>query len=214
MFSYLSDPRAIYRESFLRIEGMVDVRGYGSGEGRIVRRVVHATADVELALSLRFHPDAVRSAKRALEAREPVVVDANMVAAGISPGLLERLGISIFSWMADPSLEEVARAKGMTRAMALVDRLAGICPEGAIVVVGNAPTALFRVLELTAAGTLRPSLIIGVPVGLVGAKESKEALAAQTGVPYITNVGPRGGSPMAVAIMNALLRLVLGEAEI
>ena len=172
----------------------------------VVKRVIHTTADFDYAKNLRFTPGAVEAAVRALQRGAGIVTDTNMALAGISRPGLAKLGCEAVCYMADPAVAEAAKQAGTTRAVAAMHRAAREHP-GAILAVGNAPTALLTIAEEIEAG-LRPALVIGVPVGFVNVVESKENLFAvceQHGVPAIVAMGRKGGSNVAAAICNALI---------
>lgn len=172
----------------------------------VVKRVIHTTADFDYAKNLRFTPGAVQAAVRALQRGAVIVTDTNMALAGISRPGLAKLGCEAVCYMADPAVAEAAKQAGTTRAVAAMHRAAREHP-GAILAVGNAPTALLTIAEEIEAG-LRPALVIGVSVGFVNVVESKETLFAvceQHGVPAIAAMGRKGGSNVAAAICNALV---------
>ena len=172
----------------------------------VVKRVIHTTADFDYAKNLRFTPGAVQAAVRALQRGAVIVTDTNMALAGISRPGLAKLGCEAVCYMADPAVAGAAKQAGTTRAVAAMHRAAREHP-GAILAVGNAPTALLTIAEEIEAG-LRPALVIGVPVGFVNVVESKETLFAvceQHGVPAIAAMGRKGGSNVAAAICNALV---------
>ena len=172
----------------------------------VVKRVIHTTADFDYAKNLRFTPGAVQAAVRALQRGAVIVTDTNMALAGISRPGLAKLGCEAVCYMADPAVAEAAKQAGTTRAVAAMHRASREHP-GAILAVGNAPTALLTIAEEIEAG-LRPALVIGVPVGFVNVVESKETLFAiceQHGVPAIAAMGRKGGSNVAAAICNALV---------
>ena len=172
----------------------------------VVKRVIHTTADFDYAKNLRFTPGAVQAAVRALQRGAVIVTDTNMALAGISRPGLAKLGCEAVCYMADPAVAEAAKQAGTTRAVAAMHRAAREHP-GAILAVGNAPTALLTIAEEIEAG-LRPALVIGVPVGFVHVVESKETLFAgceQHGVPAIAAMGRKGGSNVAAAICNAIV---------
>ena len=200
-YSYEKDGAAIYRQSFAIIRREADLRQFSPLEERVAVRVVHACGMVEAALDLVFTPGAVEAAKRALEAGAAIFCDARMVAEGVTRARLPAEN-EVICTLADPSTPALAEKLGTTRTAAAIDlwlpRLAG-----AVVAIGNAPTALFRLLELIAAGAPCPAAIIGMPVGFVGAAESKEALI-ESGLPAIAIRGRKGGSAMAAAAVNAL----------
>ena len=172
----------------------------------VILRCIHASADFDYAANLRFTPDAVQKAMEALHGGTDLVTDTNMALAGISkPGLL-KLGASAFCYMAEKQIAERAKAQGTTRATAAMDYAAEQNP-GAILAIGNAPTALLRISEQIGDG-LRPALVIAVPVGFVNVVESKEMVFAaceKAGVPCIAAMGRKGGSSIAAAICNALI---------
>ena len=172
----------------------------------VILRCIHASADFDYAANLRFTPDAVQKAMEALHGGTDLVTDTNMALAGISkPGLL-KLGASAFCYMAEEQIAERAKAQGTTRAVAAMDWAAEQNP-GAILAIGNAPTALLRISEQIGDG-LRPALVIAVPVGFVNVVESKEMVFAaceKAGVPCIAAMGRKGGSSIAAAICNALI---------
>lgn len=200
-YSYEKDGAAIYRQSFAIIRREADLRRFSPLEERVAVRVVHACGMVEAALDLVFTPGAVEAAKRALEAGAAIFCDARMVAEGVTRARLPAEN-EVICTLADPSTPALAEKLGTTRTAAAIDlwlpRLAD-----AVVAIGNAPTALFRLLELIAAGAPCPAAIIGMPVGFVGAAESKEALI-ESGLPAIAIRGRKGGSAMAAAAVNAL----------
>lgn len=172
----------------------------------VVKRVIHTTADFDYAKNLRFTPGAVQAAVRALQRGAVIVTDTNMALAGITKPGLKKLNGEAICYMADPAVAEAAKQAGTTRAVAAMHRAAREHP-GAILAVGNAPTALLTIAEEIEAG-LRPALVIGVPVGFVNVVESKETLFAvceQHGVPAIAAMGRKGGSNVAAAICNALV---------
>jgi len=165
----------------------------------IVRRVVHATADFGFVESLRFHQDAVSAGIAAIRAKANIVTDVNMVKAGIT----RRFPGEVLCVIGDDEIAARAKERGTTRAVAAMGALAEDI-DGGIVVIGNAPTALETVIDLSERGEARPALVVGTPVGFVGAAESKDRLIASDLV-YISNVGRRGGTPVAVAAVNALI---------
>lgn len=172
----------------------------------IVKRVIHTTADFDYAQTLRFTPEAAERGQAALRRGTPIVTDTNMAKAGISKPSLEKLGCTLHCFMAEPEVARLARERGITRAAVSMEHASREYP-GAILAVGNAPTALLRIVELMEAGW-RPALVVGVPVGFVNVEESKEILFAACeahGVPAIAAMGRKGGSSVAAAICNALL---------
>jgi precorrin-8X/cobalt-precorrin-8 methylmutase len=206
---YPHQPEAIARDSFALIRQELQAAGYRFAPplADIVERIIHSTADFDFAELLRLSPGAIEAGLEALRRGCAVVCDVNMVRVGISEPRLAQLGGSLHCFVADPEARQRAEAGGTTRSAAGI-RLAAErnLLSGGIIVVGNAPTALFEILNLVAEGH-HPALIVGVPVGFVSTAESKTALMAQTFVPWMVTVGRKGGSPVAVAIVNALLRL-------
>ncbi|NOR06018.1 MAG: precorrin-8X methylmutase [Deltaproteobacteria bacterium] len=172
----------------------------------VVYRIIHATADFDFAENVRFHPASIKNGIKALLAGRSILVDVGMVAAGISPGIIKSLGVKVVVPIKTKECIEMAKDLGCTKAQAAMTL--GVRNDVGIVVIGNAPTALLRILELVSSGQFRPDLIIGVPVGFVNAAESKEFLLKQD-VPYITALGRKGGSAVAIAIVNALLRMAV-----
>lgn len=169
----------------------------------VLKRVIHTTADFDFVRNLLFSPNAVRLGREALRRGVTVVTDTAMAAAGIGKPAAARWGVSVVCRMADPDVRNEALRRGVTRAVVSMERAAAETPD-AIFAIGNAPTALIRLCELVREGAARPSLVVGVPVGFVNVVESKEMLVA-TDVPYIAAMGRKGGSPVASAVVNALL---------
>ncbi len=198
-------PQAILKESFRIIDELVNLSNFDEPCRPIVRRVIHASGDPEYARSLIIHEHAVEAGVSAIRTGKRIVTDVNMVKAGISKKAVERFGGSIICKIADAEIATNANSSGKTRAATAVQRSIEEM-AGGIVAIGNAPTALFEVINLVNEGKANPALIIGVPVGFVGAAEAKEALRAIS-IPYITNVGRKGGSAIAVAIVNALIEI-------
>jgi precorrin-8X/cobalt-precorrin-8 methylmutase len=182
---------------------LVDAGSVGRGDAgaqRIIRRVVHATADISFARTMRIHPEAVARGQAALAANRPVICDVKMLQAGMT-----KIRGEIICAIDQPDVAAHAQAIGSTRAAAAMELL-GPKLDGAIVAIGNAPTALWKVMEMAKSGGPRPAVVVGLPVGFVGARESKLALL-ESGLCYITNISPRGGSPVAAAAVNALASL-------
>ena len=173
----------------------------------VIKRVIHTTADFDYAQNLYFTPDAVKLGKEAMQKGPAIITDTNMAKAGISRPALARLGGQVCCFMADEDVARTAEKNGTTRAAAAMEKAARQYPS-AVFAIGNAPTALLRVAELTRSGLLRPALVIGVPVGFVNVVESKEtalAVCRANGIPAILAMGRKGGSTVAAAICNALL---------
>jgi precorrin-8X/cobalt-precorrin-8 methylmutase len=197
--------RSIEDGSFAIIDREAGAHDFPEREWQIVRRVIHATADFEFKTLMRFHPDAVSSGVLALRRGCPLVVDVKMIAAGLSEERLATYGCKVHSFISDPDVIETAKARNSTRAieaMRKAQRLGLL--DGAIVAVGNAPTALLELARMVREQGVRPALVIGVPVGFVSAVESKEA-TLEIDAPFIVARGRKGGSPIAVAIVHALL---------
>ena len=192
----------IEAESFEILHRRVDLSGWPQPEREVVARVVHASADVEYASTMWASPGAVAAGVAALRSGAPVVADVEMVRHGIT-------GVAACCHLPDA---EDAKVEAGTRAARGMWAAAGTHPDGAVLVVGCAPTALVEVLRLAQEGRLRPALVVGMPVGFVGAAESKAALRA-SGLPAIGNTGEKGGSAVAAAAVNAMARLAGGPRE-
>ncbi|MDD2320143.1 MAG: precorrin-8X methylmutase [Geobacteraceae bacterium] len=202
-------PEQIEAESFRIIDAEVGPHDWSPLEWPVVRRVIHTSADFDYARSMAFSPDAIAGGIAALRRGRGIVTDTTMALAGINKGLLGRFGIQGSCFIADPAVSAEAVRLGVTRSI-LAMRKAATDPGCGIFVIGNAPTALFELLRLVRQEGLRPDLVIGLPVGFVGAEESKAELlreAAGLAIPYITNRGRKGGSNVAAAVVNALLKL-------
>jgi precorrin-8X/cobalt-precorrin-8 methylmutase len=201
MSDYLRDGAEIYRRSFATIRAEADLARFPEDVSRVVVRMIHACGMVDLARDVAYSPDAVAKASAALAAGAPILCDANMVASGITRARLPADN-EVLCTLSDPAVAGIAARLGTTRSAAAIDlwrdRLAG-----AVVAIGNAPTTLLRLLDLLADGASRPAVIIGVPVGFIGAAESKQALA-DSDQEYLVVHGRRGGSALAVAAVNAL----------
>ncbi len=202
MIAYERDGAAIYAQSFATIRAEADLSGFSPAEARVAVRVIHACGMVEITRDLAFSPDFAIAARAALLAGAPVLCDAKMVAHGITRPRLPAANAVICTLDA-PDIAALAARLGTTRSAAAL-ALWGERLGGALVAIGNAPTALFHLLEMLEAGAAPPAAIIGMPVGFVGAAESKAALAEYGRVPWAIVRGRRGGSAMAVATVNAL----------
>jgi precorrin-8X/cobalt-precorrin-8 methylmutase len=198
-------PQEIEQESFAIIDAEAGSHSFSPDQWTIVRRMIHTSADFDYLRSVLFSPDAVTSGVAAVRAGATVYTDTEMARSGIRGRSLERFGGRVICRMADPEIARAAQAGGITRARAAVEAVADRL-DGSIYVVGNAPTALLRLIDLIQERRARPALVVGLPVGFVNAAESKAALPA-TAVPYITNVGRKGGSNVAAAVVNALILL-------
>jgi len=204
--SYIRDGEEIYRQSFRTIRAEADLSRVPGDLRTVAERMVHACGMVDLIEDLHWHADVGRAGRAALARGAPILVDAMMVAYGITRSRLPA-DSEVICTLGDPEVPALARGLGTTRSAAAVDLWAPHL-DGSVVAIGNAPTALFRLLELLADGAPPPAAIIGVPVGFVGAAESKRLLATgKHGVPWMTVHGRRGGSAMAAAAVNALARV-------
>ncbi|PJN28718.1 precorrin-8X methylmutase [Streptomyces sp. CB02613] len=203
MHQYEKDGPAIYRQSFATIRAEADLAGLPADVSQVAVRMIHACGMVDLVKDLAFSPNAVADARAALRAGAPILCDVAMVASGVTRKRLPADN-DVVCTLSDPSVPELAAKMGTTRSAAALelwrDRM-----EGAVVAVGNAPTALFRLLEMIEEGAPRPAAVIGVPVGFVGAMESKDALAEHpSGLEHLIIRGRRGGSAIAAAALNAI----------
>lgn len=202
-YSYLRDPAAIYERSFALIEAEADLGRFPEDMRRLALRLAHAAGDTSILGDLAWSDDAVAAGKQALAGAAPILVDSRMVAAGIIGGRLPGKS-DIVCTLGDPRVEEVARRLETTRSGAAVE-LWRPHLAGAVVAIGNAPTALFHLLEMIADGAPKPALVLGFSVGFVGAAEAKAALAEfGDGLAFFTLRGRRGGSALAAAALNAL----------
>lgn len=205
---YITQPQNIEDKSFEIIQQIIEqtrpeYQFADELQANIIKRCIHTSADFDWLDILKFSTHANQSLLAALQRGATIYTDTNMVLSGMNKTRLDKLGCQYRCYVADPITREIAHSKGITRSMAAVEQAAQ--EEGEkIFVFGNAPTALFRLLELYQEGNLKPAAVVGVPVGFVGAEESKEALI-QTDLPYIAAQGRKGGSNIAAAIMNALL---------
>jgi len=207
-YDYETDGAAIYEASFATIRRETDLSRVPADAEKVAVRMVHAAGQTDLTRDLVVHPRLVASARAALQSGAPILTDAHMVASGVTRTRLPADN-EVLCLLQDPRVPSLAQAWGTTRSAAAVslweDRL-----EGAVVAIGNAPTALFHLLEMLDAGAPRPAAIVGVPVGFIGAAESKEALLGhRADVPHLVVRGRRGGSAMAASALNALAQ----EAE-
>jgi precorrin-8X/cobalt-precorrin-8 methylmutase len=199
-------PDEIYRRSFAIVDALLPPGDWTQAERQVIRRIVHATGDPHLASLVRFTPGAPDAGVTALMRGAPIFTDMHMVAAGINSEMVRAVGSSIHVLIAQEGLEAAAQATGTTRSAAAIEAALSQL-TGALVVIGNAPTALLALLDaLDTRRCLPPALIVGMPVGFVATPESKDALLERP-YPAITIVGTRGGSPAAAATVNALLAL-------
>ena len=204
-FDYVRDGNAIYQRSFAIIREEADLGRFSSDEAEVAVRMIHACGLVEAAFAIDFAADLVRAARAALNAGAPILCDAEMVAHGVTRARLPA-GNEVICTLREPAVTGLAERLGTTRSAAALE-LWRDHMEGAVIAIGNAPTALFRLMEMLDAGAPRPAAILGIPVGFVGAAESKDALAAgDHGVPWLVVRGRLGGSAMTAAAVNALAR--------
>ncbi len=203
MSDYIRDGAEIYRQSFAMIRAEADLGRFPADVAQVVVRMIHSCGMVDLAADVGYSPGVVAAARSALRAGAPILCDANMVASGITRSRLPA-GNEVVCTLSDPTVPALAQRIGDTRTAAAIE-LWGDRLGGAVVAIGNAPTALFHLLDLIAAGAPRPAAVLGIPVGFVGAAESKAALAAnELGLEYLVIHGRRGGSAMTVAAVNAI----------
>ncbi|MCP2163368.1 precorrin-8X methylmutase [Goodfellowiella coeruleoviolacea] len=202
MIDHIRDGAEIYRRSFATIRAEADLAALPADLEPVAVRMIHSCGMVDLVADLAYTPDLVEAARTALAGGAPVLCDAQMIASGITRRRLPAAN-EVLCTLSDPRVPGLAQRLGTTRSAAAVDLWADRL-AGAVVAIGNAPTALFRLLELLAAGARPPAAIIGVPVGFVGAVESKVELIGRAPAPYLVVRGRRGGSAMAVAAVNAL----------
>ena len=198
----------IEKRSFEIIESEVGDHQYNENEWVIVRRVIHATADFDFADKgkIIFHKKAIESAFNALRERCTIVTDVDMVLAAISKKSIIDLGLKAVCYISDSTVAEQAHRLGKTRSETAMRRAANDM-DGGIVAIGNAPTALYEVISMVREGLTKPALVVGIPVGFVSAAESKEELAKMHNLPFITNVGRKGGSSTVSSIINAIMLL-------
>lgn len=201
----LLDPEKIENKSFQIIDGFLASSKMPSRERDVVKRVIHATTDLDYAKKLLFHPKAIECGLNAIMAGKNIICDVSMVKAGINEKALSNFGGKVICFINDGNIIKQSAGLNIARAI-LAMRKAASMMDGAIVSIGNAPTALFELCSLVKAGKAKPALIIGIPVGFVGAADSKKELT-RSGIPYITNSGTKGGSSVAAACVNALLKI-------
>ena len=209
-FDYVIDPVAIEQESFCQIRQLTNLDGLTQAEQQVVMRVVHSIGMPEVAAQVRFSDNACESGLKALADNAPILCDVEMVKQGITKRMIQQEPLCFLN---HKDTQQIAKEKGETRSMAALE-LWRPHLAGSVVVIGNAPTALFRLLEMIEQGADKPAVIIGMPVGFVGAAESKEALwqvHQNLGIECITLLGRQGGSAVSSATCNALLRCNRGE---
>ncbi|MFD4864903.1 precorrin-8X methylmutase [Streptomyces sp. NPDC058412] len=205
VFEYEKDGAAIYRQSFATIRAEADLAGLPASVAQVAVRMIHACGMTDLPQDLGYTPEVVLRARAALEAGAPILCDVQMVASGVTRKRLPADN-EVICTLSDPAVPDLAAKMGTTRSAAALEvwRDRGLL-EGSVIAVGNAPTALFRLLEMIEEGAPRPAAVIGVPVGFIGAAESKDALAAHSsGLDHLIVRGRRGGSAIAAAAVNAI----------
>lgn len=209
-FDYVIDPQSIEKNSFEMIRKLTDLDGLDQSQQQVVMRIVHSVGMPEVADKVKFSAHACESGQAALAAGAAILCDVEMVKQGITKRMIQQPPLCFLN---DPRTVELAKGSGETRSMAAL-KFWGDNLAGSIVVIGNAPTALFRLLEMIEQGGVKPALIIGMPVGFIGAAESKQALwdvHERLGIECITLLGNQGGSAVSSATCNALLRCNIGE---
>jgi len=202
-------PAEIETASFDIIDQEVGNHNFDVSHWAIVRRMIHTTADFEFKDMVRFHPGAIAAGIKAIRNGKMIITDTNMARVGIRSSALAQFGGSLKCYMNDPLIHEKAKSNDITRAKVAVDMAVSDMQDG-IYVVGNAPTALLRLIELIEEDKAHPALIVGLPVGFVNAAESKAALL-EMDYPYISNIGRKGGSNLAASVVNALIILAGNE---
>jgi len=201
--NFLTDPAAIETESMRQIRAGLK-RHWAENALPIVERLIHTSGDPSLEEVIAIHPQAISAGLTALAQGAPVITDVEMVRAGVAKAVLADFGGQVNCFLNDPRIPDLAREWGLTRTMTAF-RLHAASLAGSVVAIGNAPTALVEVLRLASDPALRPALIIGIPVGFVGAAEAKALLWEHQEIPSVTIHGTRGGSPLAATVVNALL---------
>lgn len=205
--TYIKDPMAIEVRSFEIIKPYIEKLNLDEAQTKIYSRIIHASGDVDYAPLIRIHENAVEAMKKALLSGCKIYTDVEMVRTGINKRKLATWGGSVECKIADSEIIKYAKENGVTRSIAAM-RHFGKDLNGAIVAIGNAPTALFEVIRLMNEENIRPAAIVGTPVGFVGAAESKDLLIKEAKVPYITVTGTKGGSPIAASCINAVMYLI------
>ena len=205
--NFIKDPSEIETRSMALIAPYLQGLNLDDRHTKVFSRVIHAAGDPDYANHIRIHPEAIDAAITAIRKGADVFCDVEMVRTGISKKTLAQYGGQVQCLIADPTVATLAKEQGITRSMAAF-RTFGHQLDGAVVAVGNAPTALFELFRLMEEENVRPAVVIGVPVGFVGAAESKDLLQEKSNAPYITVLGNKGGSPIAASILNALLYMM------
>lgn len=201
--SHMTDPMGIENRSMEIIRPYLEKLGLSESERLVYSRMIHASGDPDYANHVALHPQAIADTLAAIERGASIYCDVEMVRTGINRRQLAKFGGNVHCLIADESVAKEAKTLGITRSMVAM-RTFGRQLDGNIVAIGNAPTALFEVIRMMKEENIRPACVIGIPVGFVGAAESKEALIEQSPVPYITVRGTKGGSPIAASVINAI----------
>lgn len=209
---YIKQPKEIEDKSMKLIFPYIEDLHLNEKEVAVYSRAIHASGDVEYGHLIRTGHDAIEAGIKALASGANVYCDVEMVRTGINKKALANLGGEVFCQVSAPEVAEYAKREGITRSMAAM-RMFGKKLDGNIVAIGNAPTALFEVLRLIEEEGIKPALIVGIPVGFVGAAESKAELVKRSTVPFITVEGNKGGSPIAASVINAMLYLLVQRTE-
>lgn len=204
---YIKQPMEIENRSMEIIAPHLEGLNLDEAQTKVYSRMIHASGDVEYAPVIKIHPDAIKATQEALKKGANIYTDVEMVRTGIHKASFNRYGGKIECRVSDPEIAKLAKEKGITRSMAAM-RSFGKDLDGAIIAIGNAPTALFEVLRMVEEEGIKPAVIVGIPVGFVGAADSKELLAKNTKIPYITVEGTKGGSPIAASAINAIMYLL------
>lgn len=200
--THITDAAEIYRQSFTIIREEADLSRFPADVSQVVVRMIHGCGQVDLAGDIAFTPGVVAAAREALRAGAPILCDTTMVASGVTRKRLPADN-EVLCLLADPRVPDMAQRLGNTRSVAALELLRDRM-HGAVVAIGNAPTALFHLLDMLEAGAPQPAAVLGIPVGFVGAAESKEALATASGIDYLTVRGRRGGSAITASALNAI----------
>ena len=204
---FIKQPMDIENKSMEIIAPHLAGLNLNEAETKVYSRMIHASGDVDYAQVIRLHPKAIEATQEALKRGANIYTDVEMVRTGINKKAFGRYGGKIECRVADPEIAEIAKREGITRSMAAM-RAFGKELAGSIIAIGNAPTALFEVLRLAKEENILPAVIIGIPVGFVGAADSKKLLAENTLVPYVTVEGTKGGSPIAASVVNAIMYIL------
>ena len=204
---FIKQPMDIENKSMEIIAPHLAGLNLNEAETKVYSRMIHASGDVDYAKVIRLHPKAIEATQEALKRGANIYTDVEMVRTGINKKAFGRYGGKIECKVADPEIAEIGKREGITRSMAAM-RAFGKDLAGSIIAIGNAPTALFEVLRLAKEENILPAVIIGIPVGFVGAADSKKLLAENTLVPYVTVEGTKGGSPIAASVVNAIMYIL------